>query len=29
VGTVKRHVEEQKTLLDAAFESPRSAGHDY
>ena len=29
VGTVKRHVEEQKTLLDAAFESPRAAGHDY
>ena len=29
VGTVKRHVEEQKTLLDAAFESPRSAGNDY
>ena len=29
VGTVKRHVEEQKTLLDAAFESPRSSGDDY
>ena len=29
VGTVKRHVEEQKTLLDAAFESPRAAGNDY
>ncbi|HYJ27070.1 MAG TPA: multifunctional oxoglutarate decarboxylase/oxoglutarate dehydrogenase thiamine pyrophosphate-binding subunit/dihydrolipoyllysine-residue succinyltransferase subunit, partial [Nocardioides sp.] len=29
VGTVKRHVEEQKTLLDAAFESPRPAGNDY
>jgi 2-oxoglutarate decarboxylase len=29
VGTVKRHVEEQKTLLDAAFESPRAGGHDY
>ncbi len=29
VGTVKRHVEEQKTLMDAAFEAPRDAGHDY
>ncbi|WP_082550477.1 MULTISPECIES: multifunctional oxoglutarate decarboxylase/oxoglutarate dehydrogenase thiamine pyrophosphate-binding subunit/dihydrolipoyllysine-residue succinyltransferase subunit [Nocardioides] len=29
VGTVKRHTEEQRTLLDAAFESPRSGGHDY
>ncbi len=29
VGTVKRHVEEQKTLLDAAFRSTRSAGNDY
>ena len=29
VGTVKRHVEEQKTLLDAAFEAPRSRGNDY
>jgi len=29
VGTVKRHVEEQKTLLDAAFASPHAAGHDY
>ena len=29
VGTVKRHVEEQKSLLDAAFESPRGRGDDY
>ena len=29
VGTVKRHVEEQKALLDAAFESPRGRGDDY
>ncbi|MCY7401319.1 MAG: multifunctional oxoglutarate decarboxylase/oxoglutarate dehydrogenase thiamine pyrophosphate-binding subunit/dihydrolipoyllysine-residue succinyltransferase subunit [Nocardioides sp.] len=29
VGTVKRHVEEQKTLLDAAFEAPRGRGNDY
>ncbi|MFC0224123.1 multifunctional oxoglutarate decarboxylase/oxoglutarate dehydrogenase thiamine pyrophosphate-binding subunit/dihydrolipoyllysine-residue succinyltransferase subunit [Nocardioides zeicaulis] len=29
VGTVKRHTEEQKTLLDAAFAEPRTAGHDY
>jgi 2-oxoglutarate dehydrogenase E1 component len=29
VGTVKRHVEEQKTLLDAAFESPSARGTDY
>ena len=29
VGTLKRHVEEQKTLLDAAFEAPRSRGNDY
>ena len=27
VGTVKRHVEEQKTLLDAAFASPRGRRH--
>jgi 2-oxoglutarate dehydrogenase E1 component len=29
VGTVKRHVEEQKTLLDAAFEAPGPRGTDY
>ncbi len=29
VGTLKRHVEEQKTLLDAAFEAPQSRGNDY
>ena len=29
VGTVKRHVEEQKTLMDAAFESPTGRGTDY
>ena len=29
VGTIKRHVEEQKALLDAAFESPRGRGDDY
>jgi 2-oxoglutarate decarboxylase len=29
VGTIKRHVEEQKALLDAAFESPNGRGTDY
>ena len=29
VGTVKRHVEEQKTLLDQAFDAPRARGNDY
>jgi 2-oxoglutarate dehydrogenase E1 component len=29
VGTLKRHVEEQKTLLDAAFASPDARGTDY
>ena len=29
VGTVKRPVEEQKTLLDAAFASPRGGDTDY
>ncbi len=29
VGSIKRHIEEQKTLLDAAFESPRARGEDY
>ncbi|WP_191279559.1 multifunctional oxoglutarate decarboxylase/oxoglutarate dehydrogenase thiamine pyrophosphate-binding subunit/dihydrolipoyllysine-residue succinyltransferase subunit [Nocardioides flavus (ex Wang et al. 2016)] len=29
VGTIKRHVEEQKALLDAAFESPHARGTDY
>ena len=30
VGTVKRHVEEQKALLDRAFASPdEAAGNDY
>ncbi|CAA9368837.1 MAG: Dihydrolipoamide succinyltransferase component (E2) of 2-oxoglutarate dehydrogenase complex / 2-oxoglutarate dehydrogenase E1 component @ 2-oxoglutarate decarboxylase @ 2-hydroxy-3-oxoadipate synthase [uncultured Nocardioides sp.] len=29
VGTVKRHTEEQKTLLDAAFDRPGTRGADY
>ena len=29
VGTLKRHAEEQKTLMDAAFESPNGRGEDY
>ncbi len=29
VGVHKRHLEEQKTLLEAAFETPRSRGEDY
>ena len=30
VGTIKRHAEEQKSLLDAAFEAPSAApGRDY
>jgi 2-oxoglutarate dehydrogenase E1 component len=29
VGTVKRHVEEQKALLDVAFQAPNGRGADY
>ncbi len=29
VGTIKRHLEEQKALLDAAFESPATSGSGY